>query len=329
MVDVSRPRRCSMRFHRTVTRPVMAATLLAGLVWPATGSPAAAQEPVPEVRPIVHEASASKPLRLVRRTLHQRYTVKRGDCLWRIARRELGQGRRWSAIYHANRNLIADPDLIYPGQRFIIPELGAYATSYAPPRHASRRVAHRLTTSERYGHAPWQLGSAPVRHAARREPSAGDLAITLEPVAPRGAAPHVQAQPAPMPGYETQTIQLGSDPTPPADRASEQFQGHHRVNGHFYVMREGSLVWADDNAPVRGSFSDRLIEQVYPSRQAAAPAIAVAPPPLNDPSAEEGTIQGHRRINGTFFTRRGAQLVWSDTGESVRTAARPTQMLAP
>lgn len=46
-----------------------------------------------------------------------------GQSLWRISRAVYGQGRRYILIYEANREQIADPDLIYPGQIFIIPDL--------------------------------------------------------------------------------------------------------------------------------------------------------------------------------------------------------------
>ena len=51
------------------------------------------------------------------------YVVKRGNSLWWIARRTLGQGVRYTAIYTANRDLIRDPNLIYPGQVFKLPRL--------------------------------------------------------------------------------------------------------------------------------------------------------------------------------------------------------------
>jgi nucleoid-associated protein YgaU len=47
--------------------------------------------------------------------------VRRGDSLWRIARRHLGKGKKWAAFYEANKDKIDNPDLIYPGQRLIIP----------------------------------------------------------------------------------------------------------------------------------------------------------------------------------------------------------------
>lgn len=49
------------------------------------------------------------------------YTVKKGDCLWKIAKQFYGNGAQYGKIYDANTNQIADPDLIYIGQVFIIP----------------------------------------------------------------------------------------------------------------------------------------------------------------------------------------------------------------
>jgi len=50
------------------------------------------------------------------------YTVVKGDSLSKIAKREYGDANKWRAIYEANRDLIKDPDLIYPGQLLNVPE---------------------------------------------------------------------------------------------------------------------------------------------------------------------------------------------------------------
>jgi len=47
--------------------------------------------------------------------------VQPGNSLWRIARRVYGEGPRYTIIYEANRGQIRDPDLIYPGQVFVMP----------------------------------------------------------------------------------------------------------------------------------------------------------------------------------------------------------------
>ena len=53
------------------------------------------------------------------------YTVVKGDCLWNIAKMKdhYANAFAWPIIYHANRDLINDPDLIYPAQVFDIPIL--------------------------------------------------------------------------------------------------------------------------------------------------------------------------------------------------------------
>jgi nucleoid-associated protein YgaU len=48
-------------------------------------------------------------------------TVKAGENLSKIAKRELGDANKWRAIYDANRDSISNPDLIHPGQVLTIP----------------------------------------------------------------------------------------------------------------------------------------------------------------------------------------------------------------
>ena len=50
-------------------------------------------------------------------------TVARGDSLWRISRKTYGSGYRYTVIHEANQEQIRDPDLIYPGQIFVLPKL--------------------------------------------------------------------------------------------------------------------------------------------------------------------------------------------------------------
>ena len=48
--------------------------------------------------------------------------IRRNDTLWRISRRVYGHGVRYSTIYLANQDQIRDPDRIWPGQVFKVPE---------------------------------------------------------------------------------------------------------------------------------------------------------------------------------------------------------------
>lgn len=49
-------------------------------------------------------------------------TVQTGDTLWAISRERYGDGVLYVRLFDANRDSITDPDLIYPGQVFTIPE---------------------------------------------------------------------------------------------------------------------------------------------------------------------------------------------------------------
>lgn len=49
-------------------------------------------------------------------------TVQTGDTLWAIARDRYGEGLLYVQVFEANRTSIRNPDLIYPGQVFELPE---------------------------------------------------------------------------------------------------------------------------------------------------------------------------------------------------------------
>ena len=50
-------------------------------------------------------------------------TVQPGATLWAIARERYGDGVLYVQVFEANRDRIRNPDLIYPGQVFVLPEL--------------------------------------------------------------------------------------------------------------------------------------------------------------------------------------------------------------
>ena len=69
----------------------------------------------------LEEQLAKKPeVKLVPKNV---YRVKKGDSLWRISsyRNIYNDPYRWPEIYEANKDKIKDPNLIYIGQRLIIP----------------------------------------------------------------------------------------------------------------------------------------------------------------------------------------------------------------
>jgi nucleoid-associated protein YgaU len=51
----------------------------------------------------------------------RQFVVMQGDSLWNIARAHYGDGMRHMVIFGANKDQIRNPDLIYPGQVFTLP----------------------------------------------------------------------------------------------------------------------------------------------------------------------------------------------------------------
>jgi nucleoid-associated protein YgaU len=53
----------------------------------------------------------------------QFYTVKKGDYLSKIAKEVYGNASKYNIISEANKPMLKDPNLIYPGQVLVIPPL--------------------------------------------------------------------------------------------------------------------------------------------------------------------------------------------------------------
>lgn len=76
---------------------------------------------------IKQDKPVAQPAKAVRETTNapaqqnRTYTVKKGDCLWNIAKKYYGNGSLYTKILNANKSKIKNANLIYPGQVFIIP----------------------------------------------------------------------------------------------------------------------------------------------------------------------------------------------------------------
>ncbi len=86
-------------------------------------APAQVAAATPPAAPPLQTAAASAPGLAVVPEI-QSVTVLRGDNLWRISRKILGRGARYTQIYEANAAQIRDPNLIWPGQVFVAPRTG-------------------------------------------------------------------------------------------------------------------------------------------------------------------------------------------------------------
>lgn len=84
---------------------------------------------------LIVKNNTKKKVKTVTKTVTQqkKYTVKKGDCLWKIARKYYGTGTKWKTIYNANKSLIektarkygkkssSNGWWIYPGTKLTIP----------------------------------------------------------------------------------------------------------------------------------------------------------------------------------------------------------------
>ncbi len=74
---------------------------------------------VTQTQPTHGQADAAMPKL---QSVNSSVIIRRGDSLWGISRRVYGYGVRYSSIYLANQDQIHDPDRIWPGQVFRVPE---------------------------------------------------------------------------------------------------------------------------------------------------------------------------------------------------------------
>jgi hypothetical protein len=69
---------------------------------------------------------------LVLAAQYKQHVVVKGDCLWDIAGHYYGNPFLWPVIYEANKDSIADPHWIYPGEVFVIPNVPAEQATTFP-----------------------------------------------------------------------------------------------------------------------------------------------------------------------------------------------------
>jgi LysM repeat protein len=87
--------------------------------------------------------AAAKPARHAAAATSSYYKVRSGDSLSTIASRYYHNAAAWQYLYHENDKTISDPNLIYAGQRLLIPATAPahYTLSDYVPRHAKPAVA--------------------------------------------------------------------------------------------------------------------------------------------------------------------------------------------
>ncbi|MBI6546355.1 MAG: LysM peptidoglycan-binding domain-containing protein [Cyanobacteria bacterium NC_groundwater_1444_Ag_S-0.65um_54_12] len=87
------------------------------------------------------------------------YRVKRGDTLWAIAARQLGDPLNWDMLWRANNKQIHDPHWIFPGQPLTLPKLAVAQSRSRPSVTRLVRVAA--------GDSLWSLAKGHLGAGAR------------------------------------------------------------------------------------------------------------------------------------------------------------------
>lgn len=62
-------------------------------------------------------------IRVANTSYYTKHTVEKGETLGKIAKHYYGDASQYNAIYNANTDKLDNPDLIYPDQELIIPNL--------------------------------------------------------------------------------------------------------------------------------------------------------------------------------------------------------------
>jgi LysM repeat protein len=114
------------------------------------------------------------------------YIVRPGDSLSSIAARCYGTPAAWVALYRGNQATIADPNLIYPGRKLVIPErvnLTRLTASGGPPQTpAAASTAATGTTAGSTSQTDGRYGCAALEALWKRaggNPAAAGLAAEI------------------------------------------------------------------------------------------------------------------------------------------------------
>ena len=70
---------------------------------------------------VADDLNAPQPKQTAPEPKEEYYTIVSGDTLGAIAKRYYGNASEYTKIFAANREVISDPDKIYPGQKIRIP----------------------------------------------------------------------------------------------------------------------------------------------------------------------------------------------------------------
>jgi LysM domain len=163
-------------------------------------------------------------------TVPQTHTVVKGETLWGLAARYLGSGFKWREIYEVNREAIADPHWIYPGEVLRMPgAVTGVAVTVASP--AAPAVAPRDTT------APAAPAPVPSPEATSANPANGPTVFPR--VVPAQTLPN--QVPSTEPETPFPTVLIGEYLSAPYVVKSARIAGAGRLLGSAEVNPQEGL----------------------------------------------------------------------------------------
>ncbi|HET7183049.1 MAG TPA: LysM peptidoglycan-binding domain-containing protein, partial [Terriglobales bacterium] len=131
--------------------------------------------PKPQATRLPHRAHSRTQIRRTQEPDPSVVVVERGDSLWRIAEDLFGDGRLWTALWHANPD-VSNPNRIYVGQTLRVPapaqlaqlrlklhKSAAHARTAIPAPAPAASAAHAAPASAAQLQAPAQPASNPRR----------------------------------------------------------------------------------------------------------------------------------------------------------------------
>jgi hypothetical protein len=215
-------------------------------------------------------------------------TVTRGDSLWKLAERYLGDGNRWREIWDLNKGTADKPSLIFPGVTVVLPaDAAGRGPGSAVPMGGD---AERMTTGRR-------LGRFVASHAAGLAMAAAVVVLVL--------ASAVTAEPDSKVVAAAPPSTTSTHPTPPerripggvvttsADPITVPDVVGQAAGAATDTLRLAAFAFTIDPVPSASAPAGTVVSQVPPGGALAPPgtsiALTVSSGPPSTPLPQRGT----------------------------------------